>query len=269
VNLRAIRAMVRRDLTVLRASKPVFVPLLVLPIVIFVALPLLVGALPQAVTLPGAGDVDILLDRLPAAARAELPADPAAAVPIVVLVYLLAPLYLIVPIIVAVTIAADSIAGERERGTLEALLLAPITDTELLIGKVAGAWVPAVAASLIGAVVYGTVVNLSVAEIALSPPFPNLLWAVLVLWVAPALAAVSLAGVVVVSARVKTFQEAYQLGALLALPLIGLIAGQAAGALILGPRMLLAFGTALWVLAAILLRSGARSLRRTRMGERL
>jgi ABC-2 type transport system permease protein len=269
MNVRAVRAMVRRDLTVLTASKPVLIPLLVLPVVVFVALPVLVGVLPKAINVPGGAEIATLLERLPADARAGLPLDPDDALPIVLLVYVLAPMYLIVPIIVAVTIAADSIAGERERKTLEGLLLAPITDTDLLVGKVAGAWVPAVGASLLGAVVYGIVTNLVVSGVALSPPFPNVLWVVLVLWVAPALAAVSLAGVVALSARVKTFQEAYQLGALMALPVIGLIAGQATGALVLGPGLLVGLGGVLWILALVLLRVGARSLRRTRIGERL
>jgi ABC-2 type transport system permease protein len=269
MNLRAVRAIIRRDLTVLTASKPVLIPLVVLPAIVFVALPVLVGVLPQTFSVPGGTEVGALLDALPEDAVAGLPTDPDDALPIVMLVYLLAPMYLIVPIIVAVTIAADSIAGERERKTLEGLLLAPITDTELLVGKVAGAWIPAVASSLLGALIYGTIANIVLSPVALDPPFPNVLWVVLVLWVAPALAAASLAAVVVISARVKTFQEAYQLGGLMILPLIGLLAGQATGALVLGPGVLAALGGVFWVAAGLLLRVGARSLRRTRIGERL
>ena len=44
---------------------------------------------------------------------------------IAMLVYLFAPMYLIVPMMVSAVIAADSFVGERERKTLEALLHTP------------------------------------------------------------------------------------------------------------------------------------------------
>jgi Cu-processing system permease protein len=52
--------------------------------------------------------------------------------------------------LVAVLMGAASIAGERERGTLEHLLAQPLSRTQLLLGKHAGLLIALVAATLIG-----------------------------------------------------------------------------------------------------------------------
>ena len=64
---------------------------------------------------------------------------------VLILVYFFAPFYLILPLMVASVIAADSFAGEKERKTLEALLYTPTTDGELFLAKMLSAWTPAVA----------------------------------------------------------------------------------------------------------------------------
>jgi ABC-2 type transport system permease protein len=45
-------------------------------------------------------------------------------------------LYAVFPAILAATFAADSFAGERERGTMETLLATPISERSLFLGKV-------------------------------------------------------------------------------------------------------------------------------------
>lgn len=52
---------------------------------------------------------------------------------------------LVVPVIVPATIAGYSIVGEREAGTLEPLLTTPIRPDELLLGKAAAVFLPALA----------------------------------------------------------------------------------------------------------------------------
>ena len=49
--------------------------------------------------------------------------------------YLLAPLFLIVPLMVSAVLAADAFAGEKERRTLESLLHLPIPDRDLFLAK--------------------------------------------------------------------------------------------------------------------------------------
>jgi hypothetical protein len=137
---RIVRAIALRDLRLLVANKITVISMVVLPLVIFVALPLLVGLVPTTMNVP-VDNLDILVDVMPEEEAAELPADPDARLA-VLLGYLLAPMFLLVPLMLSVVAAAGSIAGERERRTLETLLLSPATDRQLFLAKTAGAWVP-------------------------------------------------------------------------------------------------------------------------------
>jgi ABC-2 type transport system permease protein len=263
---RGLWALVRRDLLALFGNRTTAIPLLLLPLVIFAGLPTLVGVAPEAINLP-VTDLDRLVAALPAV-PADLPADPEAQLGYLLLVYLLAPMLLVVPVMVSVVAAAGAIAGERERRTLELLLLSPITDRQLVLAKTLGAWLPAVVITLVGAVVYQVVATLALADLGLRP-FPNVLWTVLILWVAPALAAAALGAIVLISARVSSFQDAMQLGGVLVLPLVAVAVAQATGVLALGTPTLVGTGAVLWLLAALLLRAGAHALERDRLTVRL
>jgi len=59
---------------------------------------------------------------------------------------------------------------------------------------------------------------------------------------------------VLISAKVRGFQEAYQLGGLIVIPLLALIAGQASGMLLISPVLLLLIGAALLLISQVLLR---------------
>lgn len=266
MNLRTVRALVRRDLARVRSSRAILVPLIAVPLLLLVAAPALLGLLPRLVTDPAfTADVQAFVDGLPAAVLRTLPAAADERIAAAMLLYLIAPLYLIVPLIVATVLAADSFAGERERGSLELLLHAPTSDAELFTGKVAAAWVPAVAVALGGAVVYGATANL----VTGSWLFPNLLWTALALWVAPAVATLGLAVTVLISSRVRGSQEANQLAGLVVLPFIMLVVGQATGVLLLSPALVTVLGGVLWVLAGAGLLVAIRTFARPRLGERL
>lgn len=264
---RLVWAVVRRDLRALVSSRATAIPVVLLPILLFVALPVMVQSSPGAINLPTA-DIDRLIEMLPGTAAVDLPSDPEQQLVYLLLVYLLAPVVLIVPITLAVIAAAGAIAGERERGTLEILLLSPITDRELFLAKTLGAWLPAVSITLVGSAVYQAVATAVLAGTGVRP-FPNVLWTLLMLWVAPALAAAALATVVLISARSRTLQDAMQIGGVLLLPLIAIAMAQASGLLTLGAMALALAGAVLWLLAGLLLRAGARSLQRDRLAAAL
>jgi ABC-2 type transport system permease protein len=267
---RAIAAVVRRDLRVVRGSKPVVVPMLIVPALLLVIMPAAVVWSIRA----GAGAIDLddvagLLGLLPDPLVARVAADPTAGLIEVALVYLLSPMLLIVPLMAASVIAADAIAGERERRTLEGLLLTPLTDRELFTAKLLGSWVPAVAIGLLGGVLYALVGDLTALGAVEGPLFPNPVWAGLVLWLGPAIAAISLGLTVLVSARVKGVQEAFQITGVIVVPVVALVISQAAGVLALSPALLFAAGAVCWVVAAVVICAGARAVSRQRLGERL
>jgi ABC-2 type transport system permease protein len=268
-SVRLLLAVVRRDLRLLVASRATLIPLLVLPAVVFVLLPLVAGLAPGALNLP-LDDLDHLVAVLPELlpAGTTVPSDPEGQVVTVLLVSLFAPMILVVPVMLATVAAASAIAGERERRTLELLLLSPITDRQLLLAKTLGAWVPALVITVLGSTAYQVVATALLAGYDVRP-FPNLLWTLVTVWVSPAIAAVSLLLVVVISGRSRTVQDAIQLGGVLVLPLIGLLVAQSTGVLLLTPLHLAVGGGVLWVAAGILLQTGARALRRDVLATQL
>jgi ABC-2 type transport system permease protein len=263
MNVRATRAIVRKDLLVVRQTKAVLLPIIIVPLVMLLLLPILAAFAPHLVNLPGASDLTGLLDRMPESFAARFEGlDDDQTVVTLLLVYLFAPMYLIVPLMVASVIAADAFAGEKERRTLEALLYTPTTDEELLVGKLLTGFVPALAVAWGGFLLYVVVANAAGWQVMGRLFFPTPMWWVLALWVAPAVAAVGLGATVLVSARVQTFQEAYQIGGVVVLPIVLLVVGQAAGVVVLSTAVVVALGAAFWVVAAVLLVVGARTFRR-------
>ena len=89
-----------------------------------------------------------------------------------------------------------------------------------------GAFLPAVLVSWIGFVLFAVVVNTTAWPVMHRIFIPTKLWLVMILWVAPAVAALGLGVMVRVSARAKSTQEANQLGGAVILPLIFLAVGQ-------------------------------------------
>ena len=156
-------------------------------------------------------------------------------------------LMLIIPLVIPPVIAAYSVVGERVQGTLEPVLTAPVTASELLLGKAVAAFVPSVgvayavyfiaaislrlaAAHVVSAVVWHTPQLL--AQILFTPLLA--LWAI---WVG-----------IGISTRASDVRVAQQLATLAGLPLLGftsLISFQ-----LITPSVSLAIGLALALLAA-------------------
>ncbi len=272
MNWRAIKTIVRKDLKVVARSRGVLLPLILVPVIMLIALPALAALAPAAADLPVTplAGLDSFIANMPPGLQAELAGlDEAQRWVVLALVYFLAPMYLIIPLMVASVIAADSFAGEKERKTLEALLYTPTTDGELFLGKVLSAWLPAVGVALGGFVLYGLVANLAAWPVMGRVFFPNAMWLVLVLWVAPAVAGLGLGTMVLVSARARGFQEAYQLGGAVVLPLLLLVVGQAAGVMYFNVELVLLLGLVLWAVDGALLWFGGRTFRRGELIARL
>lgn len=264
MNWHAIRVVMRKDLTAVRRSKAITLPMVLVPVILIVALPLSVGMLARnaptdqidnALSSPLVRDlVDPILE-LPERER----------IVVLVLGYLLSPLLLVIPLMVSAVLAADAFAGEKERRTLESLLHLPISDRDLFFAKVLGAFVPAVVITWVGSVLYVALCN-AIAWPVLGRFFlPFGQFAAMILWVAPAVAALALGLLVVVSSRARTTQEANQLGGAVILPLIFLAAAQASALLLVPVAVVVVVGGLLWLLAAGLLAFNARRFTRDRL----
>jgi ABC-2 type transport system permease protein len=262
-----IRAVVARDLRAVRRSKAVVVPMMTVPVLLMIVLPLAVGYAARRASRTGEGIS--FLDSIP-----EPLAEPIAALPpdeqllTLVLGYLLAPLFLIVPLMVSAVLAADAFAGEKERRTMEALLHLPISDRELFVAKFLTGFLPAVAVSWIGFACFTVVANAVSWGIVDGVVVPNALWLVVIFWVAPAVATLGLGIMVRVSARCRTTQEANQLGGAVILPLIFVAVGQSTGLLLVDVPIALGIGALIWIVAIALVARGAALFTRDRVAGR-
>jgi len=154
-------------------------------------------------------------------------------------VYFFAPFFLIIPIMASSVMGSDSFAGERERKTIEAVLATPISDSELLLGKILVSFIPAMLITIISFGIYTIVVDvITFGMFNGMLLLPNIVWLIMILGVAPTLALCSIGLTVIISAKVKGFKEAQQISVILLLPVLGLVFAQISGALILGPAIL-------------------------------
>lgn len=272
MNWTAIFAIVRKDLKVVLQNKGVIIPIIALPLILFGALPWLAALAPSLVNVAGASmdDLTAMIGNMPAGLQQELASysiDQQAI--LFFLVYMLAPMFLIIPLMVASTIAADSIAGERERHTLEALLYSPTTDRELFLAKLLSSWLAALAVTLAGFLLYTVMANASAWPTMGKLFFPNWMWIILVFWVAPATAGLGLATMVLVSGKAQGFQDAYQTGSIVVLPVLLLLFGQISGVMYFSLGMVILIGLALWAIDLVLIWLGSRAFRRGQLIARL
>lgn len=271
MNWRTLRALAVRDLKVVTRSKAMMLPMLIVPLIFIVALPAVIGLLaPQMAASGEVEDLSRFLEMMPAAMRETFEGLNEAQIMVVVMLeHFFAPMFLIIPVMVASTIAAGSFAGEKERKTLEALLHTPTTDTELFVGKLLASWIPACLVGLGAFVLYALVVNLSAWQVMGRVFFPSAMWVMLVLWLAPAAAGFGLGTMVLVSSKVSTFQDAYQLGGLVVIPVLMLVFGQIAGVLYLSLMAVFVTGLFLWLIDAVILGFGIRTFKRSEIVARL
>jgi ABC-2 type transport system permease protein len=265
MNTRAILAIVRKDLKVALQNKGVILPIIILPLVLFVVLPwiMVFSATMAGATSASLNNMGELLERMPAGLLNELSGFTQQQQMIVFsLVYMLAPMFLIMPLMVSSVLAADSFAGEKERKTLEALLYTPTTDRELFTAKLAGAWTAAIAVAFLSFIVYGVMVNVAAWQSIGRIFFPNWMWVALVLWVTPAVAGLGLVVMVFVSARAQGFQDAYQVGGMVVLPVLLLMVGQISGVMYFSLGVVMLVGLVIWLIVAVLLWFASKSFRR-------
>lgn len=214
---RRVRAVVRKEVRELRRNRFVVVTMGVLPFV-FLITPL------------------VTMLHIPASASG---AEVRAAVGTLSL------FMLIIPLVVPPVMAAYSVVGERTQGTLEPVLGAPVTASELLVGKALAVFLPSV---LIAYAVYfaaAITVRLAAAHVVSAVVWhaPQLLAQVLF---TPLLAAWSIWLGIGISTRASDVRVAQQLSTLAGLPLLAftsLISFQ-----LIKPSVPLALGLALALL---------------------
>jgi ABC-type Na+ efflux pump permease subunit len=277
MNQRAMRAIIRKDLKVVLQSKAVLIPLIMVPLLILVIMPGIGGILlanadsdSEAIT-DFQREAGAFYDNLPDNINERIEGYDNEVQRITYLIFnmFFPPMYLLLPTMVANVIAADSFAGEKERKTLEALIYAPVTDRELYLAKLLGPWVAGMAVGLLGYLAFALVVTVTTFSFMQEVFILEWTWLLLTVWVTPAAAGLGLGAMVLVSSRVSTFQEAYQLGSMVVIPLLLLLFGQLGGLVYVSPLVVILVGLLLWLITLVLIWYGARTFQRGELIARL
>jgi ABC-type Na+ efflux pump permease subunit len=233
----------KKDWMEIKRNWQVLLPIIIVPIIFSVVLPAIV-LLISGTPIEDAqnSDFETLINILPMDIQAQLAQfTPNQIMEYIMVLYFFAPFFLIIPIMASSVIGSDSFAGERERKTIEALLATPISDSELLMGKILVSFIPAMVITFASFGLYTVVVDsITYGMFNGMLLLPNLNFLVMILGVAPTLALCSIGLTVIISAKVKGFKEAQQISVVLLLPVLGLVFAQISGLLILGPLVLVA-----------------------------
>jgi ABC-2 type transport system permease protein len=171
-------------------------------------------------------------------------------------------LFLMMPMFIPSIIAAYSIVGEKTRRTLEPLLASPVRTWELLLAKSLTALIPAVGISWLCGLIFVAgmaIVSLSERVFAaiVSPA-----WLVLLVVCVPLLALISIAASVAISSRVNDPRTAQQLAGVVVVPILMIFFAQLTGLLVLDPRLALAAGLVLALVAALAMWGATRLFQR-------
>ncbi len=155
-------------------------------------------------------------------------------------------LFLMMPLMVPVTIAAYSIVGEKVARSLEPLLATPVTTTQLLLGKGLAAALPGIVMAWLCYGVFLIFARFFSVSDRVFQIFINPMWLVAMFVLAPLLTIMAVDVGVIVSSRTNDPGAAMQLGSLIILPLMVLYIGPMVGFISLN-------STTFWIASGITL----------------
>jgi ABC-2 type transport system permease protein len=161
-------------------------------------------------------------------------------------------MFMIMPVMIPVTIAAYSIVGEKTTRSLEPLLATPITTTELIVGKAVAAVLPAVVVTWVSFGIYmlgaRIMTNATVFSRLIDP-----MWLLAIFLVGPLLAVLAVCAAMMISSRVTDPRTAEQLSGAVVLPVILVLMGQSFGLFLLSRELVLVTAVVLLFLDTFLI----------------
>jgi ABC-2 type transport system permease protein len=185
---------------------------------------------------------------------------------------------LIVPAVIPASIAAYSVVGERDQGTLEPLLTTPVRRGEILIGKALAPLIPSVGIAYLLFALVVILAHFFAKNPAVAPTLSDGSHILAQALFAPLLAVWSIGVGTAISARSSDVRVAQQLGTLASLPPLAVTALVSFQVVPLGVWTAVGFGLgllvidiAMWRVVAALfdrerLITGSRAVRTTRVG---
>jgi ABC-2 type transport system permease protein len=148
-------------------------------------------------------------------------------------------MFVLIPSAAPTVISSYSIIGEKKNRSLEPILATPISDLELLAGKIMASFIPTIVTTFAAYAIFVVLMQmLSVPLFGVNIAFTPILL-IGVFLVAPLVCILSIVANVFVSSKVNDVRAAQQLGSLVVLPLIFLFMIPLTGAATIGPLAIL------------------------------
>ncbi len=231
-------ALMKKDFAEIWNAKMVRSTLVVLPILMVVFLPVMFICMILFVPQNQMNGVDQMMKLLPFTEK-NLSIQQAM---FYIMTNVISPMFfLMIPLMSSSVSASCSFVGEKERKTIETLLLTPLRVKSIFKAKVLGCTVLSVAITAISFAVFSAVTG--VGDYLLHMKFFfNWNWLVLVVLLAPALTVFGVIFMVLVSGKSKSYMESIQLSGYIILPLVLLFVGQFTGLFQLNALILLCVG---------------------------
>jgi ABC-2 type transport system permease protein len=262
---RKIYWIVRKDLAECLGNRIVVIPMIILPLMLCVIMPaaMIVLGLSQGVlVMNGSQFIERILPlyNIPA-----IYADAMDRLLYVFLNYTMMPFFLIIPMMASSVIAANSVAGEKERKTLETLLYAPLSNREFVMGKLLSAFIPSMAMSLGAFLLYFAVANGLHLAMRGTIIVGSVSWIPALLLLVPAASLFGLGCSLIASIKARSYLEAQQASAIVVVPILALIGAQISGLLVMSPWAIVAAALVLFGIDYLVILRAAPRFERERL----
>ncbi|MFP4365061.1 MAG: ABC transporter permease subunit [Spirochaetia bacterium] len=250
MNWHRIFALAKKDMKSIVSNKMVLLPMVLVPVLLAGVIPgvmLLIAMLTGEIAVNGAQFIEEIIQYY------TIPGYISGLTQEMLFIFMnysFLPMFMIIPLMAATVISANSVVGEKERKTLETLLYTPITNREFLWGKLASAFIPGVLTAYAAFLLYFVCVNgifygFTGHLLLVSP-----IWIPAMVLLVPAVSLLGLAVSLMVSLKAKSFMEAQQTAGIVVLPLVLLVIVQITGVLIFNSVWIAVFSGAAVAAAA-------------------
>ena len=224
-----MRAVIRKDVRSLNRNRNALIPMFMLPLIMFIIVPIAMLTMGYMMSGQAINTKDILTT-IPSGL---IPSQYTGVTAIVyaVLIYYLAPLYMLLPALIANVAASASFVGEKEDRTLEGLISSPITTRELVMAKSIASLIPTMGCSLITGLLYTLIIDIGGGRLFHALIFPNTAWVIIMLLTTPLTAIMAIELVTFISQHAKTVMDAQGTGMIVLIPFIGILVAQTSGSM--------------------------------------
>lgn len=173
--------------------------------------------------------------------------------------------FLMMPLIIPMSIAAQSIVGEKQYKSLEPLLATPIKTGELLFAKALAAVLPAILTTWLAFTVFLLIGRIVIESDRVYGALLNPKWIVAMLVLAPLLSLLAVSLALIISSRVNDTRAVQQIGGFIVLPIVVLGVAQTTGLILLNTVTFLIGAIVVAVIDILILRIGVGLFQREKI----